>query len=102
LLRRGAQAVFVAAQKIDGVFRGKEHVQKHTYPFHLLFDEQRQVTRAYGVHHAIGIDAVNIARRATFVVGPDGKICSIAVSAHQREAPELEKIFAAIEACGKY
>ena len=100
--KRGAAAVFIAAQKIDGLFKGKEHVQKRKYPFPVLFDETRAVTRAYGVHHALGIDAYNIARRATFVIAPDGKICSIAVSPQQREAPRLADIFAAIEACGKY
>jgi peroxiredoxin len=97
--RRGAAVLFIAAQKIDGLFKGKEHVQKHRYPFLVLFDESRAVTRAYGVHHALGIDAYNIARRAMFVIAGVGKICFIAVSPHQREAPNLEDICAAIEAC---
>ena len=99
---RDAAVVFVAAQKIDGLFKGKEHVQKRKYPFPVLFDETREVTRAYGVHHALGLDAYNIARRATFVVGVDGKICWIAVSPQQREGPRLEDILAAIESCDKY
>jgi peroxiredoxin len=100
--KRQAGVVFIAAQKIEGLFRGKEHVQKRRYPFPILFDETRAVTRAYGVHHALGIDAYNIARRAAFVVGPGGKICWIAVSPHQREAPPIEDILSAIESCGKY
>jgi len=47
--KRNAGILFIAAQKIDGLFRGKDHVQKHTYPFPILFDETRDVTRAYGV-----------------------------------------------------
>jgi peroxiredoxin len=101
-IRRNAGVVFIAAQKIDGLFKGKEHVQKRKYPFPVLFDETREVTRAYGVHHAFGIDAYNIARRATFVVGGEGKICWIAVSPQQREAPPIENVLSAIEACGKY
>ena len=97
--KRGAAVVFIAAQKINGLFKGKEHVQKRRYPFPLLFDETRAVTRAYGVHHALGVDAYNIARRATFVIAGNGKICYIAVSPQQREAPNLEDICAAIEAC---
>ena len=100
--KRGAGVVFIAAQKIDGLFKGKEHVHKHKYPFPVLFDETREVTRAYGVHHALGVDAYNIARRATFVVARDGKICSIAVSPQQREGPRLEEILSAIEASDKY
>jgi peroxiredoxin len=99
--KRGAAVVFIAAQKIDGLFKGKEHVQKRRYPFPLLFDETRAVTRAYGVHHALGVDAYNIARRATFVIAGNGKICYIAVSPQQREAPNLEDICAAIEACDR-
>ena len=100
--KRNAAAVFIAAQKVDGLFKGKEHVHQHAYPFPVLFDETRQVTRAYGVHHALGVDAYNIARRAVFIVGADGKICSIALSPQQREAPSLQDILEAIEACDKY
>jgi peroxiredoxin len=94
--------VFIAAQKIDGLFKGKDHVQKRRYPFPILFDENREVTHAYGVHHALGIDAYNIARRATFVVSANGQICWIAVSPTQTEGPQLEDILTAIEFCDKY
>ena len=101
-IERHAGAVFIAAQKIDGLFKGKEHVEKHRYFFPILFDEDRKVTRAYGVHQAIGVDTFNLARRSMFVAGRNGKICSIAVSPHQREAPQIEDVIAAIESCDKY
>jgi peroxiredoxin len=97
--KRGARLCVIAAQKIDGMFRGKEHVQQHHYSFPLLFDETRQVTRAYGVHHAIGLDAFNIARPATFIVGPDGKICWIAISPNQVERPAIDDILEGITTC---
>jgi peroxiredoxin len=100
--KRAAAVVFIAAQKIEGIFRGKEHVENHKYPFPLLFDETRKVTRAYGVYHGLGIDAYNIAHPATFVVGRDGKICWIAVSPSQRERPPIQEVLSAIEACDKY
>ncbi len=100
--KRSAGVVFIAAQKIDGLFRGKEHIHKHAYPFPVLFDEKRQVTRAYGVYQALGVDTLNLARRALFVVSSEGTICRIAVSPNQREAPPFEEILAAIESCGKY
>ena len=100
--KRNAGIVFIAAQKIDGLFKGKEYIEKHAYPFPILFDEKREVTRAYGVHQALGIDTINLARRATFVIGGEGKICWIGVSPHQREAPTVQEILSAIEACGKY
>ena len=99
---RGATLLVIAAQKISGLFKGKKHVEKRSYPFPFLFDEKRAVTRAYGVYHALGVDAYNIARPATFVIGADGKICWIAVSPSQYERPRIAEMFAAIEACGKY
>ena len=97
--KRNAAIVFIAGQKIDGLFKGKEHVHRRKYPFPVLFDEKREVARTWGVYQAVGIDTINLAKRSLFVVGGDGKICWIAVSPHQREAPQLQEIFAAIESC---
>src|SRR5690349_14725854 len=88
--KRGAALLIITAQKFDGFFRGKEYVQKHTYPFPLLFDETRQVTHAYGVYQRAGIDGFHIAHPATFAVAPDGKIAWIAVSSNQVERPRVE------------
>ena len=95
-VRRNAAVAFVAAQKTDGLFRGKEHVEQKKYPFPLLFDETRKATHAYGVHHAFGTDAYNIARPATFVIDRNGKICWIGVSPHQAERPPIEDILSAV------
>ena len=94
--KRGAGLVVIAAQKIEGMFRGKKHIQEHDYPFPVLFDEERNVTRAYGVYHRLGVDAFNIAHPATFVVGPDGIVSWIAISPNQAERPETEDILNAI------
>jgi peroxiredoxin len=94
--KRGAGLVVIAAQKIEGLFKGKEHIQKQKYSFPVLFDETRQVTRAYGVHHAIGADAFNIAHPATFIVRPDGKIGWIAISPNQVERPAIDDILNAL------
>lgn len=84
------------------MFKGKEYLSKHPYPFPLLFDETREITRAYGVYRRIGLDAYNIAQRAIFIVGGEGNICWIAVSPNQFESPEISEILRAIEACDKY
>jgi peroxiredoxin len=94
---RKAAVVFVTAQKIEGLFRGKEHIEQKRYPFPVLFDEARKVTRTYGVYHALGHDAYNIARPATFVIGGDGKIRWIAVSPNQHERPSINDILSAID-----
>jgi len=75
------------------LLKGKQHIEQKNYPFPVLFDETRQVTRTYGVYHAFALDAYNIARPATFVIGPEGTICWIAVSPSQRERPRLEDVF---------
>ena len=92
----GAGLVVIAAQKIEGMFRGKKHIQQHEYPFPVLFDENRSVTRAYGVYHRFGVDAFNIAHPATFVVSRDGRVSWVAISPSQAERPETEDILKAI------
>ena len=94
--KRGAGLVVIAAQKIEGMFRAKKHIQQHDYPFTVLFDENRSVTRAYGVYHRLGADAFNIAHPASFVVGPDGRVSWIAISPNQAERPETEDILEAV------
>ena len=94
--KRNGRLLVIAAQKIEGLFHGKEHVTRHQYPFPVLFDENRSVTRAYGVYHRISADAFNIARPATFIVDPGGKISWIAVSPNQIERPGTEDILAAL------
>jgi len=94
--------LFIAAQKIDGMFKGKEHVASHSYPFPLLFDETREVTKAYGVYQSIGVDAYNMAKRSLFVLGGEGRICWVAVSSNQSESPDLQSVLEAIEACDRY
>ena len=99
--RRKTRVIFIAAQKRDGLFRGKKFVDEHPYSFPILFDEDRSVTRAYGVHHALGVDAVNIARRSIFLVDGEGTIRWIAVSPRQTVAPSIQDILWAIAAYGK-
>src|SRR5215467_1528696 len=90
--KRNVAVVFAAAQKIDGLFKGKEHVENKKYPFPVLFDESRRTTRTYGVYHAFGHDAYNIAHPATFVIDSHGTIRWIAVSPNQYERPAIEDI----------
>jgi peroxiredoxin len=94
--KRGLDLIVIAPQKIEGLSRGKDHVHEHKYSFPVLFDETRRVTRAFGVHHAIGVDAFNIAHPATFIVKADGKIGWIAVSPNQMERPDIGDVLKAI------
>lgn len=67
----GAQLVFIAAERRDGVWKPGKFLEKHPISGVFLLDEDRAVTRAYGLHHAWGTDALNIAHPATLVIGRD-------------------------------
>lgn len=67
----GAQLAFIAAQKRDGVWRPGRFLEKHPIASIFLLDEDRAVTKAYGLHHALGTDAINIAHPATLVICRD-------------------------------
>ncbi len=59
---------FLAAEKRDGVWKPGKFLEKHPISFAFLLDEDRAVTKLYGLHHAFGADAVNIAHPATLVI----------------------------------
>ena len=68
LTAAGAEVAFVAAEKRNGVWRPEKFLQKHPISSVFLLDEDRVVTHAYGLHHALATDAINIAHPATLVI----------------------------------
>jgi peroxiredoxin len=68
----GAQLVYIAAEKRGGMFKPEKHMREHPASFPFLLDEDRSVTKAYGLHHRLGTDAINIAHPATIVVDRHG------------------------------
>jgi len=91
---RGLQVVTVVAQSSDVV---KRYVEDQGLPFNILIDESRDVLKAYGVWHRLGIDAWNIARPALFVIDQAGSIRYSFVSSHQDEFPTHEDIMKEID-----
>ena len=67
----GAQLAFIAAEKRDGVWKPGRFLEKHPIASVFLLDEDRTVTKAYGLHHALATDAINIAHPATLVISRD-------------------------------
>ena len=67
----GAQLAFIAAEKRNGVWKPGKFLEKHPISSVFLLDEDRTVTKAYGLHHALATDALNIAHPATLVMGRD-------------------------------
>lgn len=64
----GAQLVYIAAEKGEGMFKPARYLAKHPFSFPFLLDQDRSVTKAYGLYHRFGHDAINIAHPASLVV----------------------------------
>jgi peroxiredoxin len=96
-----ASLVYLAAQKRSGMFRPEKYFAEHTIAFPFLLDEDRRVTKAYGVYHAIGTDALNIAHPATFVIERQGKIRLIYVGMDQRDRMPVQAIIETLRAIRK-
>jgi peroxiredoxin Q/BCP len=63
----------------DKVKSHDKFVQKHKLPFTLLADEDKRIVEAYGVwgpRTFMGVPYMGTAR-ATFLIGPDGRIQKI-------------------------
>ena len=72
----------------------RRYIEEVGFPFDILIDETRDVTRAYGVWHRIGIAAWNIARPAQFVIDRDRTILAaikseIRMNVHADKALEV-------------
>lgn len=63
----GAQRIGISA---DGVERQAEFAAKHDFDYPLLSDKNRKVAAAFGVKRPGPL----MSRRATFVIGTDGKV----------------------------
>jgi peroxiredoxin len=85
----------VLAQNREAVRR---YIEETGLPFDILIDEHRDVVRAYGVWHRVGLDAWNISRPAVFLVNLDGSIPYSFIGDNQREFPTQPEILAAAEA----
>ena len=65
-------------------------------PFEILVDDKRDVVKAYGVWHRIGLDAWNISRPAVFLIDRDRSIRYSFIGKSQIEFPGHEEILKAI------
>jgi methyl-accepting chemotaxis protein len=84
----------IVAQRPDAVRR---YVEETGVPFDILIDESREVTKAYGVWHRIGLDAWNIARPAVFLLDASGVVRYSFVAGSQREYPSATELLAAVD-----
>jgi methyl-accepting chemotaxis protein len=97
----GAQLTFLAAEKRDGVWRPGRFLEKHPIASVFLLDEDRTVTRDYGLHHAYGADAVNIAHPATLVIDRNHWVRYIYRGDSQHDRAPLDEVIGSLQEIGK-
>ena len=91
----GAQLAYVAAEQRDGVWKPGKFLEKHPISFPFLLDDDRTVTKAYGLHHAVGTDALNIAHPATLVIDRGGMVRYIYRGDNQHDRAPLNEVLKA-------
>jgi peroxiredoxin len=91
----GAQLVYIAAEKSTGVWKPAKFLRSHPVSFPFLLDEDREVTKAYGLHHRLGVDAINIAHPATVLIDRDRKIRYIYRGDSQTDRAEFDRVLEA-------
>jgi peroxiredoxin len=92
----GAQAVFIAAEKREGMFKPVKFLEKHPISFPFLLDEDRTVTKAYGLYNRLAKDAINIAHPATLVIDGGGTTRYIYRGDSQNDLAPIEKVLEAV------
>ena len=93
----GAELAFIAAEKRDGVWKPGKFLEKHPIASVFLLDEDRAVTKAYGLHHALGADALNIAHPATLVIDSGGSVRYIYRGDNQLDRTPLDEVLKALQ-----
>jgi peroxiredoxin len=94
--KAAAQLVYIAAEKRMGIFKPANYLEKHPVSFPFLLDEDRAVTKAYGIYHRVGKDAINIAHPATLVIDRAGTVQYIYRSHNQTDRAPMEQVMAAL------
>ena len=90
------QLVYIAAEKRSGMFKPEEFLQKHPVSFPFLLDEDRSVTKSYGVYNRLSHEAINIARPATFVVAREATIRYIHVGSFQTDRASIDDVISVL------
>ena len=91
-----AQFAFIAAEKRDGVWSPGRFLEKHPISSVFLLDEDRAVTKAYGLHHAFGTDALNIAHPATLLIDRGGLVRYIYRGDNQLDRAPMDEVLGAL------
>ena len=93
----GAQLAFIAAEKRNGVWKPGKFLEKHPISSVFLLDEDRNVTKAYGLHHVLGADAINIAHPTTLVIDRGGSVRYIYRGDNQLDRAPIDDVLGALK-----
>ncbi|HEY1270527.1 MAG TPA: redoxin family protein [Terriglobales bacterium] len=91
----GAQLVYIAAEKGDGLWNPGKFFAQHPVSYPFLLDEDRTVTKAYGLYHRLAIDAFNIAHPASIVVDQERTIRYLYRGDSQSDRAPVEQVLEA-------
>ena len=94
--KAGAQVVYIAAERRGGVWKPEAFLAKHPISFPFLLDEDSAVTKEYGLYHAIGFDAFDIAHPATLVIDRRGVVRWIYRGDNQFDRAPLDSVLRAV------
>jgi peroxiredoxin len=94
---KGAQLAYIAAEKRGGMFKPEEYLRKNPVSFPFLLDEERSITKAYGLYHRLGIDAFNIAHPATLVIDSSKMIRYLYRGSSQLDRAPIEQVIEAVD-----
>jgi peroxiredoxin len=100
IAQTGAEMAYIAAEKKDGVFKPGKFLEKNPISFPFLLDEDRSVTKAYGLYHLFGTDALNIAHPATLVIDRDRTIRFIYRGENQHDRAPFVDVLNAVKKAG--
>jgi peroxiredoxin len=100
IAKAGAQLVYLAAERRGGVWRPEKFLAKNPISFPFLLDEDSAVTKEYGLYHAIGIDAFDIAHPATLVIDRRGIVDWIYRGDNQFDRAPLDEVLRAVREIG--
>jgi peroxiredoxin len=92
-----ASLVYIAAEKREGVWNPVKYLEQNPISFPFLVDEDRAVTKAYGLYHAFSHDAFRIAHPATLVIDTTGVVRYIYRGEDQYDRAPIAELLAAVK-----
>lgn len=88
----GIKVAYIAAEKRTGIFKPERYFEKNPSSFPFLLDEDRSVTKAWGIYVRLAKDAFNIARPSTFIVDRSGTVRWIYLGENQLDRAPIETV----------